>query len=231
MQTIENILSAYNLSKYDIQQISEETKQTAIGCGTRGVYKSLSSKTWTLLDEISDEVWYSEIEINSKISLGFQLYELFPSYYHFLLPFYRGIRNEEITLIENKKIIWGKFTSYLSSEAYYADPVSYILWVEFFEDITTVRDAWQGLINSCPNKKALLVMLEVAGPVPFDLKEKYYELLLPDNDNHAAIFNSLLHSAFDVYGEIDKRKASAILNKLSVDVSDCNYNILKEKLR
>jgi hypothetical protein len=231
MQTIENIFSTCSLSKYDIQQVSEETKLTAIGCGTRGVYKSLSSKTWTLLEEMSDEVWYSKMEVADKISLGFQLYEKFPSYYHFLVPFYHGVRDKEISLPNHKKTIWEHFIRYLASEPCYADPISYVLWVEFFEDITAVRDTWQGLLNNCRNKKTLLAILEVAGPVPFDLKEATYKSLITDNTSHEVIFNSILHSAFEYFGNIDKKRAAIILAKLNVDTKTENYKLLKDKLR
>lgn len=202
MQTIGDILSEYNLSESETQRITNESKAASTGCGINGVGKQLSSETWILLEEISYDVWYSKMDIDDKVSLGFQLYEMFPSYYHFLVPFYHGIRNEEITLLEHKKIIWRQFMRYLASEACYADPVSYVLWVEFFEDTTTVRDAWQGLLNNCHNKKSLLAMLEIAGPVPFDLKEVCYKSLLIDESSHEVIFNSLLHSAFDYYGNI-----------------------------
>lgn len=240
MQTIDTILSAYNLNKSEMHRISNEAKDSSIGCGKRKpnpvgrgmieVSKTLFSDTWTLLDDISDEVWYSEMEVADKISLGFQLYEKFPSYYHFLVPFYRGIRDKEISLPEHKKNIWEHFLHYLASEAYYADPVNYVLWVEFFEDTTTVRDTWQGLLNNCYNKKTLLAMLEIAGPVPFDLKEDCYESLITDKSSHEAIFNSLLYSAFDVYGSIDNRKASIILARLNVDTKTENYKLLKDKL-
>lgn len=239
MQTIDTILSSYNLNESEIHRISNEAKESAIGCGQREVgsrgmievSKTLSSETWTLLDEISDDVWYSKMEVRDKIPLGFELYEKFPSYYHFLVPFFHRIRDKEISLPDHKKIIWEHFIKYLASEACYSDPVSYVLWVEFFEDATTVRDAWQGLLNNCRNKKALLAMLEIAGPVPFDLKEPCYKSLMNDKANHEIIFYSLLHSAFDYFGNIDKRKASIILAKLNVDTKAENYKLLKDKLR
>ncbi|GAA4498397.1 hypothetical protein GCM10023172_15270 [Hymenobacter ginsengisoli] len=231
MQTIDTILSTYNLNESEIRRIANEAKAVSVGCGTQGVVKQLSSETWTLLDEISDEVWYSKMEVADKISLGFQLYEKFPSYYHFLVPFYHGVRDKEISLPDHKKIIWEHFIQYLASEAYYADPVSYVLWVEFFEDATTVRDTWQGLLNNCRDKKCLLSMLEIAGPVPFDLKEPCYKALITDKASHEVIFNSILHSAFDYFGNIDKKKASIILSKLSIDKKAENYKLLKDKLR
>jgi hypothetical protein len=231
MHDVNEILASYNLNALDIQRITTEAKAASVGCGERCVSRGLLQPTWDLLDDISDEIWYSKMKVSHKISLGFQFFEIFPSYYHFLVPFYRGIRNKEISLLKHKEIIWSRFIQYLLAEAYYADPVSYVLWVEFFEDITTVRDTWQGLLSKCHSKKPLLAMLEIAGPVPFDLKEECYKSLIIDKSTHKVIFNSLLHSAFDFYGNIDNKKASIILDGLSVDTNTENYKLLKGKLR
>ena len=173
----------------------------------------------------------SSLTNNQKISLGFELFETFPSYYHFLTPFYYGISNKEIVDPNEKQIIWRHFMKYLASETHYADPVGYVLWVEFFEDHMTVRDTWQGLVNNYSDKKALLRLLEQAGPVPFDLKEIQYDRLIVDKENHELIFNSLLYSAYDVYGQIDKNKALEILAKLKIDTKTEKYKLLIEKLK
>lgn len=229
--TLNDIFSAYKLSKSDVGRLSNEAKATSIDCGKKGVNKQLPSETWDLFDEFSDKIWFSKMTNSQKISLGFQLYETFPSYYHFLTPFYHAIRNKEIVDPSEKEIIWKHFMKYLASENYYADPIGYILWVEFFEDETTVRDTWQGLVNNYADKKALLRLLEPAGPVPFDLKETLYNTLLADKTNHELIFNSLLYSAYDVFGKIDKKKALDILAKLKVDTGTESYRLLKEKLK
>ncbi|MBP6430545.1 MAG: hypothetical protein KA319_02175 [Ferruginibacter sp.] len=231
MQTLNDILSIYKLSKSDIDRLSNEAKISSIDCGKKGISKQLSSDTWDLFYEISDKVWYSTMTNLKKISLGFQLYEIFPSYYHFLTPFYYGIRNKEIVEPNEKEIIWTHFMKYLAAENYYADPVGYVLWVEFFEDKSTVRETWQGLVNNYSNKKSLLRLLEQAGPVPFDLKETHYNSLLVDKTTHELIFNSLLYSAYDVYGQIDNKKALNILAKLKVDTTTENYRLLTEKLK
>lgn len=231
MQNLNEIFSAFKLSKSDVDRLSNEAKVASIDCGKKGINKQLPSLIWDLFDEISDKVWYSTMANSQKISLGFQLFETFPSYYHFLTPFYHGIRNKEIAAPTEKEIIWKHFMKYLASENYYADPVGYVLWVEFFEDETTVRDTWQGLVNNYSDKKSLLRLLEQAGPVPFDLKEPIYNSLLVDITNHELIFNSLLYSAYDVFGQIDKKKALNILANLKIDTGTENYKLLKEKLK
>lgn len=231
MQTLNEIFSTYKLSGSDVERLSNEAKTVSIDCGKKNVIKQLSSETWDLFNEISDKIWYSKMSNAQKILLGFQLYETFPSYYHYLVPFYRVIVNKEIVDLNEKEIIWTHFMKYLASENYYADPVAYVLWVEFFEDKNTVIETWQGLINNYSDRKSLLRLLEMAGPVPFDLKETVYYSLLADKTNHEFIFNSLLYSAYDIYGQIDKLKALDILGRLQVHTKTKNYKLLKAKLK
>jgi len=231
METLNDIFSEFKLSKTDIDRLSNEAETHSVDCGKKAVYKPLPDEIWDLFDDISNKVWDSTMPNSQKISLGFQLYEIFPSYYHFLVPFYRAIRDKVITDPNEKEIIWKRFMTYLASENYYADPVGYVLWVEFFEDQLTVREAWQGLVNHYSDRKSLLCLLEHAGPVPFDLKEPIYTSLLDDKKTHDHIFNSLLYSAFDVYGQIDEKKALDILAKLKVDTGTENYRLLNDKLK
>ena len=231
MESLNDIFSACKLSKDEVNILSNEAKTIAIDAGKKAVYKDLLSKSWDLFDEMSDKVWTSTMPSAKKIALGFQLYETFPSYFHFLRPFYHLICYNEITNPEEKEIIWKRFMKYLVAEKYYADPVAYVLWVEFFEDASTVEETWHGLVNNYSDKNSLLRLLEVAGPVPFDLKETVYNNLLGDEENHDHIFKSLLYSAYDVFGKIDKKKTLNILPKLKVDTNTENYRLLMEKLK
>ena len=230
METLNDIFSTFKLSSADVDRLNDETKTVSIDCGKKEITIQLQDATWDLFDDISDNVWDSAMTNSKKITLGFQLYEIFPSYYHFLTPFYRGISNKEIIDQNEKEMIWQHFMKYLASKKYYADPVEYVLWVDFFEDEATVRETWQGLINNYTEKSSLLRLLEAAGPVPFDLKEPLYKNLLADMETHETIYNSLLFSAYDVFGKIDKTKALDILAMLKIDTKTENYKLLKEKL-
>jgi hypothetical protein len=231
MQTLNDIIAEFKLSKSDIDRLSNQAKINSIDRGKNAVYEPLPDEIWDLFDDISEKVWYSTMPVSQKISLGFQLFEIFPSYYHFLVPFYHAIRDNVITDSKEKELIWKSFMTYLASENYYADPVGYVLWVEFFEDQSTVREAWQGLVNNYSDKRSLLRLLEYAGPVPFDLKEPIYYSLLADKKEHEHVLNSLLHSAYDVFGQIDKKKTLDILAKLEIATKTENYGLLKEKLK
>ena len=229
MQTIQEIITDLNLTDSDIERLSNEARSVSINCGKEGVVKDLASVTWDLFDQMSDKIWYSELTNLQKITLGFQFYETFPSYHHFLVPFYNAIRNKEIIDQPEKDIIWEHFMNYLASENYYADPVGYALWVEFFEDQSTVLETWDGLMKFY-DKKAMLRLLEQSGPVPYDLKAQVYKILIQDTDSHQAIFKSLLFSAYDLYGQISKGKAKDLLKQLNVDRTSENYKLLVNKL-
>ena len=231
MRTVEDILFTFHLTEAKVALLSKEAKERAIDCGKKESAKQLSEETWDLFDEMSQTVWQSSIPTGQKIELGFELFELFPDYYHFLVPFYRIVRDSEAVDESEKQIIWKKFMKYLAAEDHYADPVGYVLWVEFFEDTDTVNEAWNGLMKNVTTPAGLLKLLEHAGPVPYDLKEPVYKGLLADPANHTSIFRSILYSAFDVYGQLERGKATKLLSELNIDRTSDEYKQLMLKLK
>lgn len=230
MEKVDQILKEFILTPEQTGQLADRVKESAIDCGKKGSHKQLSTEDFNLLDDISDKVWYSTLELSTKIEIGFGLFELFPSYYHFLVPFYHELRDNNLANEQESKI-WSKFMDYLSSDPYYADPTGYVLWVDFFEDPDTVTKSWNGLASQTKNKIALSKLLESAGPVPFELKEPLYNSLMGNTKYHESIFKSLLFSATDVYGQLDKRRAGQLLGKLKVDKRTDNYRTLQERLK
>ena len=230
METLQQIFSQFNLTPDRIGTLSNEAKEVAIDFGKKWVFKELNTETWDLFNDISEALWSSNLSLNQKIRIDFELYEYFPSYHHFLVPFYDAIREKTLNDQSDKKFIWQKFINYLGSENYYADPVGYVLWVEFFEDQSTVAEAWHGLIANNTNMASILRLLKHSGPVPFELKESVYDSLISDTSNHQAIFESLLYSAFDAFGQIDNQKTRVILGKLSIDKEARDYKLLLDKI-
>jgi len=235
MKNIQDFLREfeYELTDSDISTLSLEAKKAAINCGKSKLEQvELNSETWSLFDDMSSDLWDRDFGLDKKVMLGFELFETFPNYYHFLVPFYQLIRDKKLeNHIELKNIIWSKFMVYLGGEKYYSDTVTYVLWVEFFEDFATVEETWKGLLKYSNNNKSLLILIENAGPVPFELKEPVYYKLLNDKNNHLSIFKSLLHSSFDVYGKFDYNKAELILSKLSIQTDTEHYMLLNEKIK
>lgn len=232
MRNIQTILDFFNLSLSDIDRLKIESREVAINCGKSHNAKKLKPETWDLFSDISDYVWFTEDLIDAaRLQMGFNIYEIFPNYYHFLVPIYYAVKENLLETPKLKDMIWRKFMSYLSSENYYADPVSYILWVDFFENSKTVDEAWYGLMQFTNEETALLRLLHCIGPVPYNLKETLYLNLIQKTKNHSKILTSLLLSTTDVFGSIDKTKAELLLSKLQVNKESEEYKILKENLK
>lgn len=228
---LESLFEQHNLTSIDIDRLKNEARAEAGNCGKNGIsQQQLSTETWSLFDELSKSVWESDREIHEKIQLGFMLFDTFPNYYHFLTPYYDIIKNKELKANDLKDSIWKTFMEYLGSEEYYAAAVSYSLWVDFFEDPDTVLEAWQGLMNQKNSIKSLTNLIKCAGPVPFELKEPIYKKMMKDTSTHKSIFYSLLFSALDVHGKIDKNLARAILVKLKIKTNTDEYRLLKNQL-
>jgi hypothetical protein len=229
--TITDILFSFDLEPDAIVKLSKEAKINAIGCGKEIVLKKLPRESWQLLGDISEKLWTSDLGNKEKINLGFELYELFPSYFHFLRPYYEAICNNEITDPQEKHLIWARLMKYLGEGEEYADPAAYVLWIEFFENENIVAEVWQGLLDHTSGKRSIMRLLECSGPVPFELKDILYNDLLADPVFHPAILFSLLYSAYDVYGQIDNRKAARVLSQLKINNESRPYKLLREKLK
>ena len=117
-----------------------------------------------------------------------------------------------------------------SNDPVLSPPIAYCLWCDFFEDPNTVHEAWSQLVVPFPSEKALQTILIHSGPVPFHLKQPVYTLLIDKPQWHYYIFQSLLHSQFDVYGKLDKRSAWKLLQQLNLPSNIEHLDKLKEKL-
>ncbi|MBS1645742.1 MAG: hypothetical protein JST67_00235 [Bacteroidetes bacterium] len=231
MPTIHQLFAEHTLSKSDIKKLSAEARATARVCGKKDDDTKLTPRTWNLFQDFSEKIWDSSLSNSEKINASFQLYDLFPSYYHFLVPFYRALCSRTITKKNEKSAIWNGFVGYLSSQkGYYTNPLVYALWCHFFEDKNTVSESWHGLLKNSTQAIRLLLLKECSGPVPFYLKEPVYTALIKKPVHHAVIFTSLFHSAYDTYGRIDKKKAYDILQHLQISKKTKRYQLLDKKL-
>ena len=240
MNITQQIINKFKLSENEIIRISTDCKKEGINYGKsdRDPF-SIDDIDFSILSHIADYFWFSTNSLENKIKIGFELYELFPRYFQFLMPYYRVVKNPEYCNLTKddeknysnaKHLIWEKFMYYLGAENYYADPVGYVLWVEFFEDGETANETWKGLTQFTDNKTAIKKLLEMSGPAPFELKEILYKKIIEDKQYHESIFKSLLFSSFDLFGKIDNRKALAILEKLTLPKNTSHLEKLKLKL-
>jgi hypothetical protein len=231
---MKSVLVKFNLSKKEINRLSDACRLFSIDCGQHHKNPNdLKSADWQLLDNISHYLWSekSKKTVAEQIRIGFELFEKFPSYFHFLLPYYRLIKYKQTEDQSLQNIIWQTFMKFLGTENCYFSPVSYVLWVEFFEDCETADETWKGLMQFSDNKISVMKLLEFAGPIAYELKEPVYKKLLPDQSTHESIFKSLLFSSFDLFGKTENDKALKLLSQLKIDPKTEHYQKLREKLK
>jgi hypothetical protein len=111
-----------------------------------------------------------------------------------------------------------------------ADPITYSLWADWFEDRTTVETAFaevlgndaarlldQGRLRAGdPLLRRARRVLEVSGPVPWPVKHPVYQMFVPLPALHPALFQGILSSYHDVYGDLEPQAAHALLRRLNL---------------
>jgi len=94
-----------------------------------------------------------------------------------------------------------------------------------------VEESWNQLIKPFPSDKALQIILIKSGPVPFHLKKQLYDKLINDQKWHVYIFKSILHSRYDLYGELDVDEGERILNQLVLPADTQYLDKLKKEIK
>lgn len=118
-----------------------------------------------------------------------------------------GLRTEILT----------RFLRYLEGEdEALVEPVLYTLWCDYFEDPRTVEETWQHLVGPTTPPLVLQRILPRCGPVPWRLKRSLLESLVEDPRWHRHVFECLLYSFLDVYGDIDIKEAKRMFNRLDL---------------
>jgi hypothetical protein len=112
-----------------------------------------------------------------------------------------------------------------------AEPVAYSLWVDYYEDRSTVEEAWRETTRLDGDwERRLERVLIASGPVPYSLKAPVYQRLIDQRRWHPFIFRSLLHSAYDVYGHLDIAAARQLLGHLKLPPDTEHLDDLSAKL-
>lgn len=120
--------------------------------------------------------------------------------------------------LDARRLFWSFAREMLSGEAAaLADPVAYYMWCHFFED-QWVEEAWKALTLGAPDRLIERILL-VSGPVPFSIKRDLYQQKIGNKRWHYFIYRGLLHSAFDVYGKIDRAEARRLIGRLKLSLS------------
>jgi hypothetical protein len=173
-------------------------------------------------------IWEADIPWADRLDLFFTIYDDMPCYAHLM---YAQSRYLDFGPSDRERW-WSEVRVRLGSpDLALKQPIQYALWCDFFEDSKTVDEAWAELTRPDASHAILKAVLPMSGPVPYALKAPVYERLLSDSNWHGAIFESLLRSAFDVQGKIDKRAARHVLSKLTLPAGHAHVAELRTRLR
>lgn len=165
--------------------------------------------------DLAHTLWYEgDSSPADRLALAQALYRAMPCYANLMYiaqTFHEFKREERAT-------VWAEYRALLAQpDDRLAEPVTYSLWVDFYEGRSTVKEAWEQTSRVDPlDERRLQRVLEVSGPVPFKLKAQVYKELVDDPDWHPYIFKSLLASALDVYGLLNRRGARGWLSRLAL---------------
>ena len=133
--------------------------------------------------------------------------------------------------VELRSAILERFRGYLEGEnERWAEEVLYALWCDFFEDRRTVEEVWNRLATPGAHPIVLQRLLPAAGPVPWRFKMPLLETLAQAPRWHGSIFECLLHSRFDVFGDLDPQEARRLLGRLELDPDLENLDRLRAAL-
>ncbi|MBC8159775.1 MAG: hypothetical protein H7Z42_01035 [Roseiflexaceae bacterium] len=168
--------------------------------------------------QISDQIWYADQarSDSEKIALTFEIYRDLPCY-ALLVEF--GMHYDPASQ-QAKAQFWAAAKRLLEGENLaLAEPVAYMLAVDFFAFADRCDDAWYATTALPTTPTGLERVLRISSRVPYALKAELYGRLVGDRSWHPAILRSLYNSATDSFGAIDVAAAAALLAKLHVEPS------------
>ena len=164
-----------------------------------------------------------------RLQMALRLYSEMPCYANTVVlhGFYREFDETQ------RRVLWDAYRTWLSAEDdRLADPVAHSLWVDFFEDETTVEEAWREATRQdvAPWERRVARVLQVAGPVPWALKAPLLdELAGGDARHHHAVFRALAGSAFDHLGDLGP-EAAGLLERLALPDGTPDLAALRARL-
>ncbi|MFQ6394278.1 hypothetical protein ACLMAJ_12550 [Nocardia sp. KC 131] len=164
-----------------------------------------------------------DLDESGRVRLGFGLLDLLGEYWvtceiRFLMADTDDPRVHEV--------LWREYRSRLEAPEG-AEAITYSLWVDWFEDHATVETAFAQVLGKNAGRlrsgdEALLRrarrVLEISGPVPWMMKEPVYQAVVEVPELRGAVFQGLLTSYHDVYGDIEPESALRLLARLPNDV-------------
>ncbi|MFG2042342.1 hypothetical protein [Dactylosporangium sp. NPDC048998] len=163
----------------------------------------------------------AELGPADRLELGLGLLELLDAYWVTVeLRWFVNAANDDALWATHWQAIRDHLEQPVPSEA-----ILYSLWVDWFEDITTVERAFaEVLANDVPRLpeaddgllRRAAAVLKVSGPVPWTLKHPVYIAAQEVPRLRPAVFNGVLYSYHDVYGLLEIAPALELLDRLDL---------------
>jgi hypothetical protein len=166
--------------------------------------------------ELSDRLWYAGSEsFTDRLAIGVELYRRMPCYANLMYWRYRAAYRELVG----------------HPDAAVAEPIAYSLWVDYFEDASTMERAWSEVSGPQePRRPRLERVLAASGPVAWPLKSPLYRALAEEGGWDDPIVAGLYGSCVDIYGSIEREAALGILRRLREPTKDAMYRVLTHAL-
>lgn len=211
--TYEELVAVVGPDRY--RAACEWAWRTAAGTGDRTASPNEWPEDLAAVPHDIGDGWYDEADPLS-LELALRVYREMPCYGNtmYIQSHFRSFSARE------KAVLWQAYREALDSDDdRLADPMAYSLWVDYFEDMDSVDEAWVECSrrDRHPWRRRLQRILSKAGPVPWRLKAPLLEELVVDRAWHRHIFQALAGSAVDVYGQIDAVHARHLLLRLELD--------------
>ncbi|HEY8981289.1 MAG TPA: hypothetical protein VIU15_17075 [Streptomyces sp.] len=136
-------------------------------------------------------------------------------------------------------VLWEGYRRRLEAERD-AEPVTYSLSVDWFEDRETAETAFAEVLGNdldrvveSPTPELLRRagrVLASSGPVPWAVKRLAYDTVVQIPTLHQALFEGLLAGYHDVYGDLEPAPALALLDRLTLPANTTHLDELRTVL-
>jgi hypothetical protein len=222
------LVATVGRERYD--EACRQAWQTAAGTGKAREPRHTPDRLAADVPHELADLWYDEsTSLSVKLDLALRIYREMPGYATLM---YVKSHYEDLDG-DLRERLWTAYRAALESDdRRVADPVAYSLWVDFFEDQSTVDEAWQAMTrrDAAGWEPRLRRVLDGAGPVPWPHKETLFEALAGDASWHPYILDALIGSAFDYFGQLDARAARRWLGRLRLREDARGLSELRAKL-
>lgn len=177
--------------------------------------------------ELSDRLWYAGSEaLADRLTIAVELYRRMPCYANLMYWRYRDFD------AQTRGQMWAANRDLVGHpDAAVAEPIAYSLWVDYFEDSSTMERAWSEVSGPQePRRPRLERVLAASGPVAWPLKSPLYQALAEEGGWDDPIVAGLYGSCVDIYGSIDREAARGVVRRLRRPTKGDVYRVLTRAL-